>query len=432
MSSKDLAWYEDENLKKLYIKAASNAFTGYTSPINIPKTTWIGTNSLIDYINYLGAFLDEDEKRVLIIVDPDLRKIGERVAERLRTLRQIESRLFDKVEPEVPRYTIDAGVEVCKDFEPKVIIAVGGGSAIDTAKMIFLVYEKPEINFNTMMAPSFVGLRKKILHFTAIPTTSGTGSEATFISVVTDTNRDPPKKTSVAAYELCPDFAILHPDFVKTMPRWLTIATGVDAFCHAMGTYTLTMSNFFHDMSNLKAIELILKYFPRAIKRLNDIEARENMQKAAWLASGSIAGIEHGFGQAFGAIFHVHHGISCVVFLFSSIAYQSKVSNRFFDLAKLFGIQVENRPRSEILKELLINLRLFLQKVDCPLSIQEIKDPRIDRKDYLDKMDDLVHYTFNDYCTLSSTRKLDKKNIRRICQLAYENKLDDLMDLHYK
>ena len=432
MSSKDLAWYEDETLKKLYIKAASNAFSGYTSPINIPKTTWIGTNSLIDYINYLGAFLDENEKRVLIVVDPDLRKMGEKVAERLSTLRQIDSRIFDKVEAEVPLYTIDAGVEMCKEYEPRIIIAVGGGSAMDTAKMIFLVYEKPDINFNTMMAPSFVGLRKKILHFTAIPTTSGTGSEATFVSVVTDTNRDPPKKTSVAAYELCPDFAVLHPDFVKTMPLWLTVATGVDAFCHAMGTYTLTMSNFFHDMCNLKAIELILKYLPRAFKRLNDMEARENMQIASWLASGSIAGIEHGFGQSFGALFHAHHGISCAIFLCASIAYQAKVSNRFLDLAKKFGIKRKGKQRDEILRELLTKLRSFFKEIECPLSVQEIKDPKISREEYIAKMDELVHYTFNDYCTLSSTRRLDEKQIHRILELSYENKLDDLMDLYYK
>jgi alcohol dehydrogenase class IV len=98
----------------------------------------------------------------------------------------------------------------------------------------------------------------------------------------------------------------------------------------------------------------------------------------------------------------------------------------------LFGIKVEDRQRDEILKELLIKLRSFLQEIECPLSIQEIKDPEISRQDYIAKLDDLVHYTFNDYCTLSSTRKLDKKNIRRICELAYENKLDDLMDLFYK
>ena len=92
---------------------------------------------MIDYINHLGNFLSEDEKRILIVVDPDLRKMGEKVAERLQSLRQIDSMIFDKVEPEVPRYTIDAGVKVCLEYEPKVIIAVGGGSAIDTAKMIF-------------------------------------------------------------------------------------------------------------------------------------------------------------------------------------------------------------------------------------------------------------------------------------------------------
>ena len=128
--------------------------------------------------------------------------------EELKTVKQIDSRIFDQVFPEVPKYSIKAGVEVCEEYKPKTIIAVGGGSTIDTAKMIFLMYEQPNINPNTMMAPSFLGLRKKVLLFVAIPTTSGTGSEATFVSVVTDTDRDPPKKTSVVLYELCPDFVV--------------------------------------------------------------------------------------------------------------------------------------------------------------------------------------------------------------------------------
>ena len=185
-------------------------------------------------------------------------------------------------------------------------------------------------------------------------------------------------------------------------------------------------------MTNLKAIELILKYLPRAYKRQNDIEARENMQIAAWLASGSIAGIEHGFGQSFGALFHTLHGISCVIFLCASIAYQAKVSNRFMDIAKKFRIKRKGKQRDEILRELLTKVRAFLKALECPLSVQEIKDPKISRKDFMAKMDELVHYTFNDYCTLSSTRRLDKTQIRRILELSYENKLDDLMDLYYK
>ena len=432
MSSKDKAWYEDEKLKSLYVKAQSNAFRGYTAPVICPKTTWIGTNSLTDFINHLGAYLADDEKRVLIVVDPALRRMAEKVANKMRTMKQIDSKIFDQVFPEVPKYSLKDGVKACEEYKPKTIIAIGGGSTMDTAKMIFLLYEQPNINFNTMMAPSFLGLRKKVPLFVAIPTTSGTGSEATFVSVVTDTDRDPPKKTSVVLYELCPDFVVLHPDFVKDMPPWLTMGTGLDALAHSMGTYMIIMSSFYNDMHNRKAIELILKYLPRAVKRGNDMEAREKMQIAAWLATSSIAGIEHGFGQSFGAIFHVHHGICVALFLCASIAYQSKVTNRFYDLAKLFKVKRSGRKKDEILRELLEKLQDFMKIVGCPLCIEELKDPAISYDQYMANMEHLIEYCFNDYCTLSSTRPLNKKSIKKIFEIAYKNKIDDLMELHYK
>jgi len=431
MSSKEKAWYEDKKLKSLYVKAQSNAFRGYTAPVISPKTTWIGTNSLIDFLNHLGNYLSQEERRVLIVVDKDLRKMGEKVAERLKTVKQIDSRIFDGVVPEVPKYSIKDGVKVCEEYDPKVIIAIGGGSTIDTAKMIFLLYEQPNINPNTMMAPSFLGLRKKVHLFVAIPTTSGTGSEATFVSVVTDTDRDPPKKTSVVLYELCPDFVVLHPDFVKDMPPWLTTGTGMDAMAHAMGTYMIIMSSMINDMHNLKAIELILKFLPRAVERGNDMEAREKMQVAAWLATSSIAGIEHGFGQSFGALFHVHHGICVALFLCASIAYQSKVTNRVFDLAKVFKIKRSGKDKDEILRELLEKLQEFMKEIHCPLSIQELKKPDISYEEYTANMEHLINYAFDDYCTLSSTRPLDRKNIKKVFEIAYKNKIDDLMELYY-
>jgi alcohol dehydrogenase class IV len=312
-----------------------------------------------------------------------------------------------------------------------VIIAVGGGSTMDTAKMIFLVYEQPNINFNTMMAPSFLGLRKKVFILAAIPTTSGTGSEATFVSVVTDTDRDPPKKTSVAAYELCPDFVVLNPIYTKSMPPYLTMGTGMDALAHAMGTYMTTMSSFYNDMHNLKAIEFILGYLPRAVKRGNDMEAREKMQLAAWLATSSIAGFDHGLGQSFGAIFHVHHGVSVALFLCAAVSFHSKVTDRFLDLAKLFKIKRKNRQKDEILRDLLVSLRNFMKKVGCPISIKELEDPVITYEEYMTKMDQLVHYADNDYTALSSTRPLNRETIRKLFEISYENNLEDLMELFY-
>jgi alcohol dehydrogenase class IV len=435
MSRRKIAWYENPDIKGLFIKAASNAMRGYHCPITSPKTTFTGTNSLTDFIIHLGAYLNKDEKRVLIIVDKDLRKFGEKVAEQLITLRGIESKIFDNVLPDVPKYTVLDGVEICMEYDPKVIISIGGGSAMDTAKLIFLFYEKPEINLNNLMAPSYLGLRKKVHYLVAIPTTSGTGAETTFIAVITDTDRDPPKKTEVVLYELCPDFAVLVPEFVKTMPPELTMGTGIDALAHSMGSYVLTMSSEFTDMCNLKAIELIIKYLPRAIKRGNDMEAREKMQLAAYIAGlgfGNVsAGIEHGLGHSLGAIFHIHHGICVGLFLCASIAYQAKVTNRFIPLAKLFNVEVEGIQRDEILKELLEKLRNFMRSINFPLSIKELNTPRISHEEYLSNIDKLVDFAFNDYVTLSSTRKIDRPQYRQLFLLAYENKMEDLMNLFY-
>ncbi len=435
MSKRELAWYEDPSLKPLFLKAASNAMRNYHGPIISPQITFTGMNSLIDFSTHLGAFLSKEEKRILIVVDKGLRKFGEQVANLLLSNKRIESKIFDNVLPEVPKYTIMEAVEICNEFDPKALIAIGGGSAIDSAKIIFLFYEQPKVNLNDLIVPSYLGLRKKIRSFVAIPTTSGTGAETTFIAVVNDTDRNPPKKTEVVLYELCPDVVVLNTEFVKTMPTYLTMATGMDALAHSVGTYVLTMSTEYADMHMLKAIQMILDYLPRSIKRGNDMEARAKMQLAAYISGvgfGNVSGgIEHGLGHSFGALFHVDHGVSVGIFLCISVAYQSKVTNRFLDLAKVFKVKRSGRERDEILIELLKKIQEFLKKVGCPLSIKEIEKKKISQEEYLSKIDDLVKYAFNDFTTLSSTRKLDHIQIRKIYEIAYENKIEDIMSLYY-
>jgi len=436
MSSRDRAWYEDPAIKNLYIKASSNAMRSYHAPIITPKTTFIGTNSMIDLINYLGAYLTPEEQRVLIIVDRDLRKFGTKVSDMLMNLRGIESKIFDEVLPEAPRSSVMKGVGICEEYDPKVIIALGGGSAMDTAKMVMLLYEKPTLNLNSVMAPTYAGLRKKVFLLIAIPTTSGTGSEATYTAVLSDTDRVPTKKTSVPLYELCPDLVVLHTDFVETMPPYLTMGTGMDALAHSMGAYVMTASNEYTDIHNLKAIELILKYLPRAVKRGNDIEARKKMQLAAYIAGiGFIntagAGIEHSLGHSFGGIFHVHHGVSVGIFTPASIAYQSKVTERFKGLAEIFNIKRKGKERDQILKELLEKVTIFMRDVQCPASIKELNKPKVSYEDYMSNMEQMVEYAFNDFPTLSSSRKLDPPQIRKIYEVAYENKIENLMELFY-
>ena len=436
MSDKGYAWYEDPSLEFLYIGASSKGMRGYHAPIVNPKITFTGTNSFADFINFIGTYFAKDERRLLIVVDRDLRKMGERVAKTLKEMRSFEYKIFDNVHPDAPKNTIIEGVEICNEFDPKAIIAVGGGSTMDTAKGIFLFYERPDVNINNLFVPSYLGLRKKIKLLIAIPTTSGTGSEATTTSVITDTDRDPPKKTAVTLYEFCPDIAILHTDFVKTMPPNLTTATGLDALGHAMGAYMLTMSTEYTDMHNLKAIELILKYLPRAVKRGNDLEAREKMLLAAYIAgvgfSNVVTNFEHGLGHSFGAIFHAHHGLTIGIFLAPALAFTAKVSKRFIELAKLFGVYINNKPDENILQELLIKYQDFLKSVNFPLSIKEMKTPEITHEAFMNNLDQLVEYAYKDVTRIFSTRRLNKTQVRRLYIASYENKIEDLMDLYYK
>jgi len=436
MSNKEHAWYEDPNLEFLYLPASSKGMRGYHAPIINPKIVFNGTNSIADFINFIGSYFTTDEKRLLFVVDKDLREMGEGLAKRLNEMRKFDYRIFDNVQPDAPKNTLMEGIQICLEFDPKAIIAVGGGSTMDTAKGIFLLYEKPKVNINNLFVPSYLGLRKKIKLLIAIPTTSGTGSEATTTSVITDTDRDPPKKTAVTLYELCPDIAVLHTDFVRTMPSDLTAATGLDALGHAMGAYMLTMSTEYTNMHNLKAIELILKYLPRAVKRGNDLEAREKMLLAAFIAgvgfSNMVTNFEHGLGHSLGAIFHVHHGITIGIFLAPAIAFQAKVSKRFIEIAKLFDVSIENKPENEILKELLTKYQDFLKSIHFPLSIKEIKDPEIPHDIFMTNLDQLVEYAFKDVTRLFSTRRLNPLQVKRLFETSFENKIEDLMDLYYK
>ncbi len=435
MDEEELAWYENPKNEHLYIGNATKGMRGYHAPITSPKITFVGTNSLSDFGNFVGNYFPDEEKRILLVVDKDLRKMGVKTGNWLKNIKGFDYEIFDNVLSDAPKDTLMDGVRICDEFKPKMIIAIGGGSAIDTAKGIFLLYERPEINYKQLMVPSYLGLRKKVDFLVAIPTTAGTGSEATTTSVITETDRNPPKKAFITLYELCPDIAVLHTDYVETMPPFLTAATGLDALAHSMGTYMLNLSNEYMDMHNLKAIELVLKYLPRAVKRGKDLEAREKMQIAAYMAgigfSLASTNIDHGLGQSFGAIFHAHHGLMVGIFLGASVAFQSKVNNRIIELAKIFEIKTDNKLKDQILRELLEKLQSFMKSINIPISISEIEKPKVTREEYDEKMDILVEYAYTDATRLFSSRKITRAKIRKMFEASFEAKIDDIMDLYY-
>ena len=300
---------------------------------------------------------------------------------------------------------------------------------MDTVKTVLIKYEKPEQDLLTIL-PYFsaLGLRNKVKYWIAIPTTSGTGSEVAQAAVITDTRRDPPKKIIVVNDELLADIVILDTDFVKDMPPFLTMATGLDALAHAIGAFVSNWSSPYVDALNKMAIKEIVKFLPRTYKYgANDLEAHNHMQMAALMAAlgaqgNMTSGIDHALGHSFGKIFDVHHGLSVGTFLPYSIGFQRNVTDRWKKLCPIFGIEKENKNREELFKEFILALKNFIQSIDGPTSIKEIKNPVIKKEEYFEKLDLLVDYAFNDAVTLASTRQLNIDLYKKIFTYAWDGK----------
>ena len=308
------------------------------------------------------------------------------------------------------------------------LIAIGGGSVIDTTKMVMVKYEKPEINL-MMILPWFgsVGLRKKMKYFIAIPTTSGTGSEVTQAAVITDTDREPPKKLVVLSDEIYADITILFTDFVKDMPPFLTMATGLDAFSHAMGSFVSNWGSPYNDAMNSTAIKEVLKYLPRAYKYgAKDIEARDHMHMAALMDGigfgNTTSGIDHALGHSFGKIFGVHHGLSVGMFLPYSIDFQAKVTDRWKLLCPIFNVKIENKGRDELYKEFIQTVKDFILSLDAPICVKDLKNPVISKEDYFSKLELLTEYADDDAVSLTSYRTVNRKLYKTIFEYAWDGK----------
>ncbi len=426
MVEKKLAWYEAKIIKDMMALMGGRALRGGMSTY-ISSKVYQGKASLLRVTNYLEATLDKEERRALIITDSFTQKFAKYITDYLDII-GMEYKIWSGVEPEVPIPTVYEGAKICEEFKPQVLIAIGGGSVMDTTKMVMVKYEKPEVNL-FMILPYFgcVGLRKKMKYFIAIPTTSGTGSEVTQVAVITDTDRDPPKKLEVLSDELCADITILFTDFVKDMPPFLTMATGLDALSHALGSFVSNWGSPYVDAMNSTAIKEILKYLPRAYKYgAKDIEAREHMQMASLMAGigfgNTTPGIDHALGHSFGKIFGVHHGLSVGLFTVYSIAFQAKVTDRWQLLCPIFNVQVENKSREELLNEFLQAVRDFIQSLNAPVCVKDMKNPIITKEEYFSKLDLLTNYAADDAVSLTSFRSMSEKLFKTIFEYSWDGK----------
>ncbi|TFF97901.1 MAG: iron-containing alcohol dehydrogenase [Promethearchaeota archaeon] len=420
------AWYEMQVVKDMMGLMGGKALRGVMSNI-FSSRIYSGKVALLQVANYLEATLEPENRRALIVADDFTQKYAKKVIQYLEHI-NMEYKVWAGAKPEVPLETIETGAEVCREFKPSVIFGIGGGSVMDTVKMLMIKYEKPDENL-LMILPFFgtLGLRQKVKYWIAIPTTSGTGSEVTQAAVLTDMSRDPPKKLEVLNEELPADITILDTDFVKEMPPFLTMATGLDAFAHAMGSYVSNWGSPFPDAMNKTAIEEVVKYLPRAYKYgKNDFEALSHMQMASLMAGlgfgNTTAGIDHSLGHSFGKLFDVHHGLSVGLFTPYSIDFQYKVTDRWKDLCPIFNIKVEGKDRDELFSEFIGKVKDFIHSVEGPTCVKELKNPRIEKEEYFNSLDLLAEYANTDAVSLTSYRPVDQDIFKKIFECAWDGK----------
>jgi len=329
-------------------------------------------------------------------------------------------------------------------FKPDVIIALGGGSAMDAAKGMWLYYEYPETDFNTLRL-KFMDIRKRVFRFpkmgqkaklVCIPTTSGTGSEVTSFAVITDKTRN--IKYPLADYELTPDVAIIDPDFVLSAPPSITADTGMDVLTHAIEAYVSVMASDFTDGLAMKAIQLVFEYLPRAYRNGNDREAREKMHNASCIAgmafTNAFLGINHSLAHKLGGEFHIPHGRANAVLLPYVIKYNAQKPTKFVsfpkyeafvadkkyaEIARMLGLPA--RDTKEGVESLIKAIRDLIKELNMPSTIAECG---VDREVFMSKVSELADKAFEDQCTPTNPRLPLVKELEEIYIKAYNGVLD--------
>lgn len=359
---------------------------------------------------HLGSLVGE---RVCLVTDATLRRLGyaERVLEALAPT-GMSVAIFSEVEPEPSLETAQRGADFLRGCTPDWIVALGGGSVIDAAKAMWVLYERPDLTPEAINPIDRLDLRRKA-RLAAIPTTSGTGSEATWAIVLTDPRER--RKLGLGNPEDLPDLAILDPQLALGMPARLTADTGLDALTHAVEGFTATWHNDFSDGLCLNAARLIFEYLPRAYRDGADEDARAHLQNAAAIAGlgfgNAMAALAHGMGHALGAVFHIPHGRAVALCLPYSIAYCAggPEPTRYAPLARFLGLEAPAEPQAAV--ALSQAIRDLARAVGQPLTLQDCDITR----DALDQsMDLLVADALNDTQTIMSTRIPESAELCRL------------------
>ena len=362
-------------------------------------------------------------RRAFFVTDANMLAFGfvERVQQHL-TAAGLESAVFAEVEPNPSLQTVRRAAQQMVEYQPDWIIGLGGGSAMDAAKAAWLLYENPDADPAAINPMEEYGLRQKA-RLIAIPTTSGTGSEATWATVLTDTELQ--MKLAMGTPELLPDLAIVDSSLVLGLPPRITADTGLDVLTHAVEAYTNTMRNDFSDGMALKAVDLVFKYLPRAYADGSDAEARGHMHNAAAIAGlafgNSMLGLAHAMGHSMGAVLHVPHGRSVGLFLPYVIEFTANGGNtRYGDIAHHVRLPAEDEETGTA--ALVGAIRDLSAIVGFATSIQDLGIARAAFEEALPK---LVANAEADNQLFFNIRFAESDDLAKLFMCAYEGRSVD-------
>ena len=379
----------------------------------IPRDIYYGKGSL-DTLKGLKG-----KSAVIVVGGSSMQKFGflKKTADYLKEA-GIEPHIFEGVEPDPSIETVMRGAAFMREHQPDWIVAIGGGSPIDAAKAMWVFYEYPEKTFEDIKDPFSLPTLRTKAHFVAIPSTSGTASEVTAFSVITDYSTD--IKYPLADFNITPDIAIVDPDLAETMPKSLTANTGMDALTHAIEAYVAGLHTDFSDPLALHAIKMIQDDLVHSYE--GDMEARDRMHYAQCLAgmafSNALLGIAHSMAHKTGAVFGIAHGLANAIYLPYVIEFNAKVAeDRYAAIARHIGLAGSNDK--ELVASLIAWCRSMNKALSLPLSLKEYG---IDEKDFLDKVQMVAERAVLDACTGSNPRPISAEEMKEVFLCAYYGK----------
>lgn len=391
----------------------------------LPRDLYHGTGSLETLKTLTG------KKAIVVVGGGSMKRFGfldKAVAYLKETGMEVE--LFEGVEPDPSVETVMKGAEAMRKFQPDWIVAMGGGSPIDAAKAMWVFYEYPDTTFEEIITPfSFPTLRTKA-KFCAIPSTSGTATEVTAFSVITDYHKG--IKYPLADFNITPDVAIVDPELAETMPKKLVAHTGMDAMTHAIEAYVSTLHCNYTDPLALHAIKMIHNNLKKSYD--GDMEARAAMHDAQCLAgmafSNALLGIVHSMAHKTGAAYtgdHIIHGCANAMYLPKVIKYNSKneeAANRYAEIASFIGLS--GATTEEKVDSLIAELRSMNDQLDIPQGIKnygksgvKADTSIIDEKEFLEKLPEVAKNAIADACTGSNPRQPSQEEMEKLLKACY-------------